>query len=188
MAANIPFNRPLFGRDLEDFRRRFGLTVDDACFVCGITKNRWFLMASKEKDLALRDVPLSIMIRLIDQDPTLMFVPDFIPPTQLLDTITAEVKITKREFSVLMGNNGTSANRWTVSRKRASPVVHRLSYVVNSMIQRTGMTRSLNKLRDIVKQESLARGIPDVFNSARWTVPGEPRRPSGTKKTAVDAE
>ncbi|PPC84825.1 MAG: hypothetical protein CTY35_00450 [Methylotenera sp.] len=172
MAA-IPTDRPFYGRDLEDFRRRQGMTVDDACFMCGITKNRWFFMVNTERDLPLRDVPLSIMCRLIDKDPSLSFVPTFTEPTDLLETISASMKITKREFSVMLGNNGTSANRWTVQRKRASPPVHRLSLVIKTMIERQGMNKAVNNLRNVVENEALQRGIPDVFTTGRWTIPKE---------------
>ena len=167
----VPYDRPFYGRDLESFRNRFGYTIDDMCFFCGITKNRWFMMVSRERDQVLRDTPIAIMCRLVDADPTLMFVPSFISPVDLLSRITAKRKITKREFSVLMGNNGTSANRWTVSRKRAAPSVFRLAYVVNNMIDKNGLDKAMNKVRDVVNTEGLLRGVPDVMTTGKWTLP-----------------
>jgi len=165
----IPHDRPFSGRDLDDFRKRFGYTVDDMCFVCGLTRNRWFLMASKEQNLPIRDVPIAIMCRLIDDDESLMFVPEFIPPQTLLKTILeSNKKMTLRTFSVLMGNNSTSANRWTKGRKRAAPTVFRLSYVVNQMIKKMGVEKAIDKTRDMVTRESLMRGVRDVFSTGKW--------------------
>lgn len=167
----IPHDRPFIGRDLEDFRLRFGFTVDQICFVCGLTRNRWFLMTSKEKDLPIRDVPLAIMCRLIDENTELMFVPEFISPQELMARLKeANYNVTQREFSILMGNNATSANRWTAGRKGASPNVRRLSHVVSTLVDAVGPETAMNQVRDLVLVESLNRGIRDIFKEGRWTV------------------
>lgn len=172
----IPFDRAFLGSDLDDLRQRFGFTVDDMCFFAGVTRNRWFLMTKKEASLPVRDVPLALMCRLIDEDKDLLFVPDFTSPQTLLSRIEEDRDITLREFSVLMGNNGTSANRWTRGRKRASPQVYRLAHVVDTMANRNGMTKALMRLRNAVNIEAMNRGIRDIFSAGKWTVKGDPTK------------
>ncbi|MFL9611002.1 hypothetical protein ACKF11_13025 [Methylobacillus sp. Pita2] len=168
----IPYDRAFIGRDLDDFRQKFGYTVDDMCFVCGTTRNRYFTMATKEKDLPIRDASIALMCRLIDANEKLMFIPKFKSPQELLARLRNEGHtITLRDFSVLMGNNSTSANRWTTGRKRASPSVYRLAHTVYSLIDEVGVAKAMQTVRDLVLVESLNRGARDIFKDGRWVNP-----------------
>lgn len=170
----IPVNKPVTGRDLGDLRLKLGYTTDEMAFLCGVNKNRYHLMVNKEADEPLRSIPTAIMARLLDDDPSLSFLPKFPSPQDLFDEMEP-YGISKREFSVILGNHGTAMQRWGQSMRRAIPQVYRLALVIQKMMHKKGAGKTIPYMKGLVDKEASLRGVKDIFSHGRWN-PKPPKK------------
>lgn len=174
-------NKPVTGRDLANLRLKLGLSTDEMAYMFGVNKNRYHFMVNTEADLPVRSTPTAIMVRLLEMDETLNFMPTF-PSPQELYKMVEPYEITKREFSVILGNHGTSMQRWERFGKRAIPQVYRLCRVIQNLLNKKGGHKTIEIMKLIVNTEGALLGLDNVLASGRWN-----SEPPKTKKEIAAA-
>lgn len=160
-------NKPVTGRDVANLRLKLGLSTDEMAYMLGTNKNRYHFMVNTEADLPVRSIPTAIMVRLLEMDETLNFMPSF-PSPQELYKMVEPFDITKREFSVILGNHGTSMQRWERFGKRAIPQVYRLCRVIQNLLNKKGGYKTIEMMKLIVNTEGSLLGVENILSTGRW--------------------
>jgi hypothetical protein len=176
MAA---LDKPVIGRDVGALRSRLNLSTDEMTFVLGITNNRYHLIVNQEADEPVRSIPVALMTRLLSMDDSLLFLPKFPSPQDLYEEVQTEIN--KKEFSVILGNHGTSMQRWGKGGKRATPQVYRLALIIQIMVATMGLKKAISHAKQVATLEASLRRIPNILEHGRWN-PVPPRKASTKKK------
>lgn len=181
----IPANRPVIGRDLDDVRQLHGLSVADACWAYGISLTKWSQIvrgvqpnpkkgiAGTTPDDPVTDPTLALLVRLLDANTDVRLVPEM-PTVAEMSALVADVtgNATQKFFAVGLGNEMTSAYRWSRIGQRPPATVDRLMYSLKQALAKrepADKTEFLAGWRKIVRAEATARGADgDVFETGRW--------------------
>lgn len=191
----IDTNRPVRGHDLNDVREKLMLSVEDMCWLIGISMPRWSLLTRDENALKpLSDTTIAILVRVLDEYPEYNFVPQMPSPQEIFDALQAvDSNITMKEASIMLGREASSCFHWIRRGRRAAPSVLRLGHILLNQVngdQRSSKTKFINYLRTIVVREANARGQRDIFEAGTWAikVPGQKSTRGRKKKEVVAAE
>ena len=182
----IPIQRPVLGSDLDDVRQQFGLSVGDAIWLFGLSITRWTEIVRKGAEEPVRDPTLALLVRLLDAFPTLNVIPMYPTPTEMYDLLAEVTDMTKKKFSIFMGNESSGGYRWMTKGSRPSPALLRLMYFLKIMLtsakpeERTAVVEGW---MNIVNIEASARGSNDVFHTGRWS--GESARRFTEQRKAI---
>lgn len=169
----IPVNRPVIGYDLEDLREKLGISSADAAWLFGMSITKWMLTARKSADKPVKP-SLALFVRLLDRHPELNFLPKFPEPGDVFDKISGGKKMTKKRLSVMLGREASSGYRWITAGGRSSPILGRLLLLLLlALDHKKGGDDSSSILEEwdrMVETEALARGVPNVWATGRWTM------------------
>ena len=175
----IPNTRPVLGKDLDVVRQQCGLLTSDACWLFGLSMTRWMQIVRQGPELPVKDPTLALLVRFLDEHPDALFMPKFPSVDEvygLIESTQADKKGLAQRFSVLLGSEGSAANRWRRGTgSRQSPAVLRLMLCIKSaMLARQPESRAelLDKWRQTVDLEGKARGVTDVFKEGKWNRDG----------------
>lgn len=121
-----PQDRPIVGADLEEFRQRFGLDLNQIESIFGIaSRGAWYRITRKQADQPLKDKTLAILLRFYAQHPDLIPVPD-------LDVreVWQKLGLEAGDFAQLIGRQTISGRDWAKGTKPL-PVVLEISKILN---------------------------------------------------------
>lgn len=189
----IDANRPVRGQDLNDVREKLALSVEDMCWLLGMTMPRWSIMTRDENALnTISDTTVAILVRILDEFPEFNFVPTMPSPQDIFEALVSlDSNITMKEASILLGREGSSCFHWIKRGRRAAPSVLRLGRILLDQMNgdmRAHKNKFLNYLRSIVVREANCRGQRDIFGEGSWTVkiPGQPSTRGRKKKVTEE--
>lgn len=173
----IPSHRAVTGADLDMVRQSYGLLMADACFLFGLSPNKWMEIVRKHPNDAIQDATLALLVRFLDQHPELSLIPRWPDTREMFDFFKdAKEDITREQFSVQLGFERTAATRWFTTKGRQTAGLARLLYCFREVLEpldRKGREKLLSDWQKTVGNEALQRGVPDIFNKdpkvgGRW--------------------
>lgn len=170
----ISGNRPVLGRDLDTVRQEFGLLTNDIIWVLSMSITRWMQIVRQAPDEPVKDPGLALLVRFLAQHPELSVVPK--PPSAsdmfaLMNEITT---VEPKHFAAYFGSETSAAYRWMRPDGRPSSTVQRLMYFLHTVLLMQSPAQRAQLLEDwrkTVLQEGQSRGIANVFETGRWTLP-----------------
>lgn len=177
-----PPSRPVIGRDIEDLRMAYGLSVEDARSLFRMTAVKWSDIVRKGTDEPVRDVSLALLVRLLDSQPALLEPPEYPSPEEMKALFESiyESELEQKKLSVLLGADGSSAHRWLKAGSRQNPSVQILMLFLEKLL----LTVHPEDKRDLLAQwermvtdEGHARTGKDVFKTGKWDRLSESRKP-----------
>lgn len=183
----LPINRPVIGRDIEDLRMAYGLSVEDARSLFRMTQVKWSEIVRQGAEQPVRDVPLALLVRLLDSHRDLFQPPDYPHPGEmktLFESISGS-EMEQKRLSVLLGSDGSSAHRWLKAGSRQNPSVQILMLFIEKLLLSSppGSQRDLlEQWEKFVFDEGHARTGKDVLKTGRWDRQAE----SKTTKSSIE--
>lgn len=172
----IPTTRPVLGKDLDTIRQQYGVLVTDACYLFGLSMNRWMKIVREGAELPVKDPTLALLVRFLDEHPEIAVLPKFPKVEEIFRMVNSTQETDQRRFSVLLGSESTACYRWMRSGgARTSPAIQRLLFCLQlAMLARRpeGRAELIEGWGETVKKEGQARGVPDVFEAGRWNLKG----------------
>lgn len=178
----IPSSRPVIGRDIEDLRMAYGLSVEDARSLFRMTVVKWSDIVRKGADEPVRDTSLALLVRLIDAQPDLLEPPEYPSPEEMKALFESiyESELEQKKLSVLLGADGSSAHRWLKAGSRQNPSVQILMLFLEKLlltVRPEGKRDLLSQWERMVTNEGQARTGKDVFKTGKWDRQRGPRAP-----------
>lgn len=155
------------GRDIEDFRERFGLSWVDIIAITGIPRTRLNHYA-KNPDQVVDDVTVALMIRFYSRFPDLVPAPRRFSMPLWYESIGGQSRIRLRLLSILFGRDANTGYRWM---EKGAPLTTQMYNIVNLVNRKTD---GLQALHDLACKEARYRGVAPFF-SGSWTQPADGR-------------
>lgn len=175
----IDKNRPVCGADMERLRQKLGVTVEDMCYMIGISMPRWGLLVRRNGDKPLRDVTTSLIVRYIDKHIDDSYLPKMPTPHDLFErmesdqvVINALGSVNMKTISVMLGRESTSGHRWLVTGRGPSPSILRASLVISNILSGSNPEIGLQEWLGVINEEARARGVSDIWKAGKWTAGG----------------
>lgn len=169
----IPTDRPVLGRDLETVRQGFGLATQDIIWVLGMSITRWMQIVRQAPDTPVKDPALALLVRFLAQHPELAVVPKVPTASEVFSLMNEATDVELKRFATYFGAEASASYRWMRPDARPASVVVRLMHFMKTallMRDTAGRTHLLEGWRQTVASEASSRGVPDVFQSGRWSV------------------
>jgi hypothetical protein len=185
MAIEIPADRPVCGQDLDDVRKMLGLSVADACYLYGLSPTKWSQMVSgiqaipeinykgSTAQTPVTDPTLALLVRCLAANPELPVIPQMPSPAEMsamISNVTGNP--TQRYFAVALGNESTSAYRWSRIGQQPPATAQRLLYALKlALVKRDDADKKafMANWEKIVRTEAAARDAAgDVFETGKW--------------------
>lgn len=173
----IPASRPVIGKDLDDLRARYGISVAEACHLFGLSPNKWSEIVNRGADEPVKDIPTALLARLLDNHRWLYEPPEWPTPEEMLELFeqSAGGRITMRTFSALLGVDTASGSRWLSHESGQKGASQRLMYYLRRLLvdyARADEDASRHLVFESwlqqVRNEGFARAGHDVIKTGRW--------------------
>lgn len=169
MKNTVPSNRPVIGKDLENLRQVLGITASDACWLFGLTMQKWGELVHKKSHDPIQDPSLALLVRLVDEDPSLVEIPNYPSPESFFNFLNTIEKIDQKTFSLILGGDKSSGHRWISRGSRTSPHVMRLMHYLRKKISKDlNGASEVEKWVNVVENEAHSRNINDLWKEGRW--------------------
>lgn len=173
----IPTNRAVIGEDLDALREQLGLSTADACWLYGMSMNKWSKTVKKNARAPLSP-SLALLARELAANPDACPVPRMPSASHIFELIKGQQGgMDKKRMAIMFGCEASSGYRWLTVGSKISPVLARLFTVFHSIyVEATKRSESkgLSMLQEwdkMVEHEATQRGVPDVFATGRWAAP-----------------
>lgn len=171
----IPSHRPVTGADLDVVRQSYGLLMADACFLFGLSPNKWMELVRKNPNEPIADATLALLVRFLDQHPELSLIPRWPDVQEMFDLMKdAKEDLTREQFSIQLGFERTAATRWFLTKGRQTAGLSRLLYCFREVLtpmDKLERKKLVDDWLNTVSKEAETRGVPDIFNKktgGRW--------------------
>lgn len=182
--------QPVRGQDLDSLREQIGLTIMDACWLFGLSISKWTEVAKGEKaKKPLANTTLALLVRLLQDHPELC--PLRAPPSakDVFTELSQIESVDNKKLGVYFGREASAGYRWLTAGSRIGAILTRLFTVMVTGLERRSRPEEkhqfLQEWRAMVMQEAQCRGVPEVFDTGRWTQgvsPSRMRDPSKPKR------
>lgn len=167
---------PTTGRDLESFRQKHRLQVQQAADLLGIPRTRFKKLSAQAGPID--DPTIGLLIRLYnaftDQIPNR---PDMIQT--LYERLGGDSFMSKQDFALCLGRSKSSVPRWFGDG--GSQKSHASGPVLKLVQLLFGLPRPAEAIIEASRQESLSRGI-DLYTDGAWSKREKPAKPEGEKQ------
>src|SRR5690554_2164611 len=132
----IPASRPVIGKDLDDLRARYGISVAEACHLFGLSANKWSEIVNRGADTTVKDIPTALLARLLDSNLWLYEPIESPSPEKMLELFeqSAGGRIPMRTFSALLGVDTSSGSRWLSHDSAQKGASQRLMYYLHRLL------------------------------------------------------
>lgn len=169
MKKTVPEERPVVGKDLDNLRQVLGISTSDACWLFGLSMQKWGEFVHKKSHLPVDDPSLALLVRLIDNNPSLCEIPKNPDPESFYNLLNIYMKVDQKTFSLILGCDKSSGHRWISQNSRVSPHVMRLMHYLRKSILVSGDgVDFIENWKSVVTKESEARDICDIWKEGRW--------------------
>ena len=170
----IPTNRAVIGEDLDALREQLGLSTADACWLYGMSMNKWSKTVKKNARMPLSP-SLALLARELAANPENCPVPQMPSAPDIFELIKSQqASVDKKRMAIMFGCEASSGYRWLTVGSKISPVLARLFMVFQSIYMealKRGESKALAMLKEwerMVEKEATERGVPGVYTSGRW--------------------
>ena len=177
----IPINRAVIGEDLDALREQLGLSTADACWLYGMSMNKWSKTVKQSARMPLNP-SLALLARELAANPENCPVPKMPSASQIFGLISEHHKgMDKKRMAIMFGCEASSGYRWLTVGSKISPVLSRLFMVFNAIYSEAAKrsdSKALSMLQTwdrMVEHEATHRGVPTVFSTGRWTPSADAR-------------
>ena len=116
---------------------------------------------------------LALLVRFLAQHPELAVVPKVPTASEVFSLMNEATDVELKRFATYFGAEASASYRWMRPDARPASVVVRLMHFMKTallMRDTAGRTHLLEGWRQTVASEASSRGVPDVFQSGRWSV------------------
>ena len=122
-----PDDRPIMGRDLEEFRIRHGLDLNGMEMVFGIaSRGAWYRLTRKQADEPIKDKTVAILLRFYSAHP------EQIPIREIdIKQVWEKLGLSATDYAQLIGRKGISGRDWERQGTRPLPVVREISKLLD---------------------------------------------------------
>lgn len=169
LAATIPTDRPILGKDLETLPDHLNCSITHCCQLLGIATMVWYNWRRKpDEPITSRTVALNI--RLLDAFPMLAEMP--YSPTDLHQALEQKLgrKVTLVELSLMLGMERASAYRWGRGVPPVEPIVCLIARLVELLDRQP--VEAADYYRSLVDAEAQLLGIDNLWAQGSWK-PGD---------------
>lgn len=167
----IPTNRAVLGKDLDEVRKNFGMLVNDACWVFGLSITKWMLIVRQAHDKPVKDTNLALLVRFLDQHHELEVIPQYPKASEMFEMVNKVQAYDQKRFSVLFGSEASATYRWLKPGAKITPAVSRLMYYMRMVLLSSSVEKRATMMenwRETVEAEARARGVEDIFKTGAW--------------------
>lgn len=120
------------GRDLEEFRQRFGLTMSQIVEVLSIPRQK-INKYIRDADVVIDDVAVALTVRFYLKFPDLLPTPASFDMVAWYESLGGERKVRKRLFSVIFGRDANTSYRWLEKRSPLTKQLYEMVRLVQSV-------------------------------------------------------
>lgn len=200
----ITDKEPIIGHNIDELRVKLGLSIGDACWVFGIARNDWTSVIANSEPV---DAALAELVRFYNAHPEFCPAKPPVDIGDLFDRMTEASEgalkrpvqaakgrgrrkansLDMKAFAIMLGKEASAAYRWVKMGSNAAIPVVRMMEAMDAMLKQGKNPVSL--FMKIADTEAKARGVPDVWTTGKWSVPGKKDEAKGVaEKPAENAD
>lgn len=208
----IPSSKPVNGGNLFSLSKQLNLQQDDACWVFGLTKEKWRKLTEQSPEDPLDSVTLSLMVRALNKRPDLIPKKTIQTNNDFYQEIIKSEEINKRRLSIMFGCHATTTRKDHKKGSDGATIQKRLALVFDAFvtvksnpswmktsslgvssasldsIKKREMLKAIDEWEQWIHVEASSRGIEDIYAKKSWTCTQASlieKRPSGVHLLAL---
>lgn len=144
----IPLDRPVIGDDVNQLRTKLGISAVEMTYLVGMTMPKYSKMVSADKHEPVASPAIDLIIRVLDEDPSLSLLPKFVTPTALYDRLGHIRKIDLKRLSIMTGREASNGYRLISRKSRPAPMLSRVMSLLAARLNQAQQTPRRNELTE----------------------------------------